>query len=85
VVGVLGQEDGHPLPLFAGLVVRPTSLVVKDEALALLLGGEGDEVILAANGEVALNYLYARGKPDFILLDLLRSQALLEEVRRCLG
>ena len=54
----------------------PRVLVVEDndaarESLALFLGREGYEVILAANGEEALNHLHRGLKPDLILLDML--------------
>ena len=54
----------------------PRVLVVEDndaarESLALSLGREGFEGILAANGEEVLNHLRGGLKPDLILLDML--------------
>lgn len=51
-------------------------LVVEDDPsiraiLLMLLEGEGYEVVEAANGEQALDWLRAGGEPDLILLDLM--------------
>jgi CheY-like chemotaxis protein len=62
-------------------------LLVEDDeitrgAIKMVLEWEGYEVACAANGQEALDYLYSRGRPELILLDVMMPVLDGEEFRR---
>jgi CheY-like chemotaxis protein len=71
-------QDTLPHRQRDGIAVRHRVLLVDDDAismeiLAMLLGGDGHEVLQAVNGEAALNLLSGSGAirvPDVLLVDM---------------